>query len=283
MKTIINKIQLSILVISLASTVAMAQIPREGMKVDTMKTQKMATKIDSTKTKVVAKADTSKSKVAMKADSTKMKVASKTDTTKSKVALQFDSTKVKVAAKFDTVKKDVRVAVEKAVDKITPDKPTDAAQISTPKSNVTLTADPTMNAVFHKGSLLVGAGLVYQKDLLPLMLVAEYGIGKNIGMELRGWYGNKTRDGVNYRDGLFGLGLNYHFTGRMSSSSNKFDTYLGALFGKVLDETGTALYAQAGARYFFVERLGVFGNFNVGLLGSRGTNLSVGLAYSLFK
>ena len=260
MKTMINKIQLSILVISLASTVTMAQIPRDSLKVDTTKNQGMATKMDSTKSKV----------------------ASKSDSTKSKIAMQFDSTKAKVAAKIDTVKKDVKVAVDKAVDKVTPDKPTEVAQINTPKSNVTLIADPTMNAVFHKGSLVIGAGLVYQKDLLPLMLVAEYGIGRNIGVEVRTWYGSKTTDGVKIRDGLFGVGLNYHFTGNVSRSSNKFDTYLGALYGKILDETGSALYAQAGARYFFIKRLGVFGNFNVGLLGSRGTNLSVGLAYSLF-
>jgi hypothetical protein len=49
MKTMINRIQLSILVISLASTVTMAQIPRDSMRVDTMKTQKTAMKIDSTK------------------------------------------------------------------------------------------------------------------------------------------------------------------------------------------------------------------------------------------
>ena len=249
MKTMINKIQLSILVISLASTVTMAQIPREGMKADTTKSQKTATKVDSTR---------------------------------SKVAVQFDSTKAKVAAKLDTVKKDVKVAVDKVVDKIAPSKPTEVAEINTQKNSVTLTADPTMNSVFHKGSLVVGAGLVYQKELVPLMLVAEYGIGKNIGVELRGWYGSKTSDGVKVRDGLFGVGVNYHFTGNIRKTASKFDAYVGGLYGKILDQTGSALYAQAGARYFFLGRLGAFGNFNLGLIGSRGTNLSVGLAYKLF-
>lgn len=260
MKTMINSIQLSILIMSLASTVTMAQIPRDSMKVDTMKTKKMATKVDSTKAKMAAKADT----------------------TKSKVAMQFDSTKAKVAAKIDTIKKDVKVAVDKAVDKVTPSKPTEVAKINTPSGGVILMADPTSESVFHKGSLVIGAGIVYQKDLLPLMLVAEYGIGKNIGAEVRTWYGSKTTDGVKYRDGLFGLGLNYHFTGNFKRSSDKFDAYVGGLYGKILDETGSAFYAQAGARYYFIGRLGAFGNFNIGLLGSRGTNLSVGLAYSLF-
>lgn len=249
MKTMIDKIQLSILAISLASTVTMAQIPRDSVIVDTTKSQKVATK---------------------------------TDTTKSKIVMQFDSTKAKVAAKIDTVKKVVKVAVEKAVDKVTPSKPTEVATVNTPNGGVTLKADPTLNSVFHKGSLVIGAGIVYQKDLLPLMLMGEYGIGRNIGVELRGWYGSKTIDGVNVKDGLFGVGLNYHFTGDIKSSSSKFDAYVGGLYGKILDETGSAFYAQAGARYFFIGRLGAFGNFNIGLLGSRGTNLSVGLAYSLF-
>jgi hypothetical protein len=258
MKTIINKIQLSILVISLASTVAMAQTtaPRDSMKVDTTKTQRVATKMDTVRTKA--------------------------DSTKARMATRMDSTKAKVAAKIDTVKKDVKVAVDKAVDKVTPSKPTEVARVSTQKSNVTLTADPTDEAVFHKGSLVIGAGIVYQKDLLPLMLVGEYGIGRNIGVEVRGWYGSKTIDGVLYRDGLFGVGLNYHFTGDIRSSSSRFDAYVGGLYGKILDQTGSAFYAQAGARYFFIGRLGAFGNFNIGLVGSRGTNLSFGLAYSLF-
>ncbi len=245
MKTMINKIQLSILTISLASTVTMAQIPRDSMKVDTIKTQKVAMKMDTIETKM-------------------------------------DSTRAKLATKIDIVEKDVKVAVEKAVDKVTPDKPVQVAQINTPRSKVTLTADPTDESVFHKGSLVIGAGIVYQKDLLPLMLVGEYGIGRNIGVEVRTWYGSKTTDGVKYRDGLFGVGLNYHFTGDIRSSSSRFDAFVGGLYGKILDDTGSAFYAQAGARYFFIGRLGAFGNFNIGLIGNRGTNLSVGLAYSLF-
>ena len=228
MKTIIHKIQLSILAISLASTAVIAQTtPRDSMKVDTTKTQK-------------------------------------------------------VAAKIDTIKKDIVVAVDKAVDKVTPSKPVEVAKVSTPSRNVTLTADPTSDGVFHAGSLVLGVGIVYQKDLLPIMLVGEYGIGRNIGVEVRGWYGSKTKDGILYRDGLFGVGLNYHFTGDITNSSSRFDAYVGGLYGKILDQTGSAFYAQAGARYFFIERLGAFGNFNIGIVGSRGTNLSFGLTYSLF-
>lgn len=238
MKTIIKKLQLSILTISLVSTTTIAQIPRDTVIIDTTKTKK--------------------------------------------IALKIDSTKAKIAAKLDSVGKDIEVAVNKAVDKISPNKPTEVAKISTPTGNVILTADPTTDAVFHKGSLIIGAGIVYQKDLIPIMLMGEYGIGRNIGVEVRGWYGSKTKDGIQYRDGLLGAGLNYHFTGDVRSSSNKFDAYVGGLYGKILDQTGSAFYAQAGARYFFIGRLGAFGNFNIGLIGSRGTNLSVGLAYALF-
>ena len=238
MKTIINKILLSILTISFASTVTIAQIPRDTMKVDTPKKQE--------------------------------------------VAVKMDSSIAKISAKIDSVKEDVKILVEKVGDKITPSKPTEVARINTPSGNVTLTADPTSDAVFHKGSLVIGAGIVYQKDLLPLMLMGEYGIGRNIGVEVRGWYGSKTKDGIQFRDGLFGVGLNYHFTGDIKSNSDKFDAYVGGLYGKILDQTGSAFYAQAGARYFFVGRLGAFGNFNIGLVGNRGTNLAVGLAYTLF-
>ena len=199
-----------------------------------------------------------------------------------KDSMKIDTTKTKIAAKIDSVKKDVKIAVEKVVDKVTPDKPTEVVKISTPKRNVTLTADPTMDAVFHRGSLVIGAGIVYQKELLPIMLVGEYGLGRNIGVEVRSWYGSKTDNGVLYRDGFFGAGLNYHFTGDIRSSASRFDAFVGGLYGKILDETGSAVYAQAGAKYFFFRRLGIFGNFNIGLIGSRGTNLSFGIAYSIF-
>ena len=123
MKKMINKIQLLILVMSLASTGVIAQtIPKDSTKTDTLKTK-------------------------------------------------ADSTKAKVVAKIDTIKKDVKVAVDKVIDKVTPSKPTEVATVNTPKGALTLTADPTSDAVFHKGSLVIGAGIVYQKDLLPLMIV----------------------------------------------------------------------------------------------------------------
>lgn len=156
-----------------------------------------------------------------------------------------------------------------------------------PKSNnVTIKSDPTGESIFYKGSFIVGVGIVYEKDVLPVMLVGEYGLGRNIGIELRTWYGSKTTDGVRYRDSLIGLGLNYHFTGNVNNSRNasdKFDVYVGGLYGKIIDEQGTAFYGQAGARYFFTKNFGAFTNFNLGLIGNRGTNLSLGLAYSILN
>lgn len=162
-----------------------------------------------------------------------------------------------------------------------------SARIATPKTNnVAIFDDPTSESIFYRGSFIVGVGIVYEKDVLPLMLVGEYGLGRNIGIELRTWYGSKTTDGVRYRDSLIGMGLNYHFTGNVNNSrnaSNKFDVYVGGLYGKIIDEQGTAFYGQAGARYFFTKNLGAFTNFNLGLIGNRGTNLSFGLAYSILK
>ena len=162
----------------------------------------------------------------------------------------------------------------------------EVARITTPKgNNVILVANPTSESIFYKGSFIVGLGIVYEKDVLPVMLVGEYGLGKNIGIEIRTWYGSKTTDGIRYRDSLLGLGLNYHFTGNVNNSRNasdKFDVYVGGLYGKIIDEQGSAFYGQAGARYFFTKHLGAFSNFNLGLIGNRGTNLSFGLAYSIF-
>lgn len=163
----------------------------------------------------------------------------------------------------------------------------EVVKVATPnRNNVTLTANATNESIFHQGSFIIGLGIVYEKDVLPVMLVGEYGFGRNIGIELRTWYGSKTTDGVRYRDSLVGLGLNYHFTGNANNSSNasdKFDVYVGGLYGKIIDEEGTAFYGQTGARYFFTKNFGIFSNFNLGLIGNRGTNLSFGLAYSILN
>ena len=163
-------------------------------------------------------------------------------------------------------------------------KSNEVAKTTTP--NVTLSSYSAGESIFYKGSLIVGVGIVYEKDVLPVMLAAEYGLGRNIGVEIRTWYGSKTTDGVRYRDSLFGLGLNYHFTGNLNNSTNaadKFDVYVGGLYGKIIDQDGTAFYGQAGAKYFFTKKLGIFTNFNLGLIGNRGTNLAFGLAYSILN
>jgi hypothetical protein len=151
-------------------------------------------------------------------------------------------------------------------------------------SSVSISRNTSGESIFTKGSFIVGLGIVYEKDVLPVMIVGEYGLGRNIGVEVRSWYGSNTVDGVRYRDSLFGLGLNYHFTGDVNNARNasdKFDIYVGGLYGKIIDEPGSAFYAQAGARYFFTRRIGIFSNFNLGIIGNRGTNLSFGLSYSI--
>lgn len=254
--------------------------------IKTMAVMVFTVTVMSTHVKAQASAQTDTTKhTPTKLDSTKAKIIAKIDTIKNDVNVAFDSMKDSVNAKTPVVKQAVKQTINKAIDKVTPDKPTEVATINTANSQLTITAIPTEESVFHKGSLLVGMGLVYQKELLPIMLSGEYGIGKNIGVEVRTWYGSKTTDGVRYRDGLFGVGLNYHFTGDISRNSgrdDRFDAYVGGLYGKILDDTGSALYAQAGGRYFFFKKLGAFANFNIGLIGNRGTNLSVGLAYRIF-
>ena len=222
-----------------------------------------------------------------KADSVKSKIAMKFDTLKKDVKVGYEKLRDSVNAKVPVVKQEIKETANKIADKVTPSQPTEVAKVVTPKGNsVSLTADPTSESIFHAGSLIIGVGIVYEKDVLPVMIVGEYGIGKNIGLEVRSWYGSNTTDGVRVRDGLFGVGLNYHFTGDINSSRNasdKFDVYVGGLYGKKLEETGSAFYGQVGARYYFTQRLGVFTNFNIGIIGNRGTNLSFGVAYSILN
>jgi hypothetical protein len=151
-------------------------------------------------------------------------------------------------------------------------------------NNVMIGTSTTGQSIFYKKAFIIGLGIVYEKDVLPVMIVGEYGLGRNIGVELRTWYGSNTKDGVRYRDSLFGLGLNYHFTGNVNNEANasdKLDVYIGGLYGKIIHETGSAFYGQAGARYFFTRKVGAFANFNLGLVGNRGTNLSFGLSFSI--
>ena len=136
--------------------------------------------------------------------------------------------------------------------------------------------------VFERGSLLVDGGIVYQSNLLPVMLAGEFGLGRRIGIEARTWYGNKTKDGIKYEDGFLGVGLNYHFINLNNNGKpSRLDSYLGALYGKILDDAGSAFYLQAGGRYFLFRSLGAFANLNVGVAGKRGTNLSFGLTYRI--
>lgn len=226
-------------------------------------------------------------KKPVKVDSTKSRIAMKFDTLKKEVKVGYEKLKDSANAKAPVVKQEIKETANKIADRVTPSKPTEVAKVVTPKGNrFTLIADPTTESIFHTGTLIVGLGIVYEKDVLPVMIVGEYGIGKNIGLEVRSWYGSNTSDGVTIRDGLFGVGLNYHFTGDINNSKNasdKFDVYVGGLYGKKLDETGSAFYGQAGARYYITQRFGAFANFNIGIVGNRGTYLSFGLAYSIFN
>ena len=281
MKTNIIKLQLCIFAITLICSTTFGQnmkqdSARQASMRDSVRVSKIKDSLYNASMKKSAKVDSSKSIIAMKFD-----------TLKKDVKVGYEKLKDSLNAKAPIVKQEIKETANKIADKVTPSQPTEVAKVVTPKGNsVTLTADPTSESIFHSGALIVGIGVVYEKDVLPIMIVGEYGIGKNIGVEVRSWYGSNTTDGVRSRDGLLGAGLNYHFTGDINNSRNasdKFDVYVGGLYGKKLDETGSAFYAQAGGRYYFTQRLGIFTNFNIGLIGNRGTNLSFGVVYSILK
>jgi len=166
------------------------------------------------------------------------------------------------AQKTDTVKRTVVVEVDTV--------------LKGTKPNV-VTQEEIQPPVFYRGLLVVEGGIVYKDNLLPVLLAGEFGLARNFGLEARTWYG---KNGI-YEDGFLGVGLNYHFSGEDSKQPSKFDPYVGGLYGKILEASGTAFYAQAGGRLFLFKSLGVFANLNVGIVGKRGTNLSFGLSYKI--
>ncbi len=179
-----------------------------------------------------------------------------------------DTIKRVVVVEVDTVVKGVRPSVS-------PEKQVEVVQV------VNQPARYSQN-VFERGSLIVDGGIVYQSNLLPAMFAGEFGLGRRFGIEARTWYGNKTKNGTKYEDGFLGVGLNYHFINQKSNGKpSKLDSYLGAMYGKILDDSGSAFYLQAGGRYFLFRNLGAFANLNVGVVGKRGANLSFGLSYRI--
>jgi hypothetical protein len=193
--------------------------------------------------------------------------------------LFFASSLYAQQTKSDTIKRVVVIEVDTVVkgakQKVSSEKPVEVVTVVNRQEKYS-------SNVFERGTLLVDGGIVYQDNLLPVMFAGEFGLGKRFGLEARTWYGNKTKDGVKYEDGFLGVGLNYHFVNRTENGkASKLDSYFGALYGKILDDSGSAFYLQAGGRYFLFRSLGAFANLNLGIAGKRGANLSFGLSYRI--
>ncbi len=182
------------------------------------------------------------------------------------------------AQKSDTIKRTVVVEI----DTVVKGAKQNVNKVATEKSGEVVTsADAKVQPVFYRGLLVVEGGIMYKDNVLPILLAGEFGLARNIGLEARTWYGSNTKNGTKYEDGFLGVGLNYHFSGEDNQKPSKFDPYVGGMYGKILEGSGTAFYAQAGGRLFLFKNLGAFANLNVGLVGKRGTNLSFGLSYKI--
>lgn len=178
------------------------------------------------------------------------------------------------AQQSDTIKRTVVVEIDTVVKGAKPN----VNKVATEKTvEVVTTENVKVQPVFYRGLLVVEGGIMYKDNVLPVLFAGEFGLARNIGLEARTWYG---KNGI-YEDGFLGVGLNYHFSGEDNQKPSKFDPYVGGIYGKVLDGSGTAFYAQAGGRLFLFKNLGAFANLNVGLVGKRGTNLSFGLSYKI--
>ncbi len=177
------------------------------------------------------------------------------------------------AQKSDTIKRTVVVEVDTVVTGAKPTVNTTTGEVINQKE--------IQPPVFYRGLLVIEGGIVYNDNVMPVLLAGEFGLARNFGLDARAWYGSNTKNGNKYENGFLGVGLNYHFSGEDSDKPSKFDPYIGGLYGKILDASGTAFYAQAGGRLFIFKSLGVFANLNVGIVGKRGTNLSFGLSYKI--
>ncbi len=174
--------------------------------------------------------------------------------------------------KVDTVKRTVVVEIDTVVKGTKQNVSPTVIVVDEQKDNLVKN-----QPVFYRGLLVVEGGVVYKDHVLPVLLAGEFGLARNFGLEARTWYG---KNGI-YEDGFLGVGLNYHFSGEDSKKPSKFDPYIGGLYGKILEGSGSAFYAQAGGRLFLFKSLGAFANLNVAIVGKSGSNLSFGLSYKI--
>ncbi len=147
-------------------------------------------------------------------------------------------------------------------------------------------------AKLDKGALQINAGIGLSSWGVPVYVGADYGI-----YELEGNLGYITAGGeLSYRSWgnagwkytIFGIGVNgnYHF-GELINMSPKVDTYAGLTLGYFIwdypndyygsNYSNLNLAAQAGARYFFTDKLGV----NVEAGGGSVSGLKLGITYKL--
>jgi outer membrane protein W len=113
---------------------------------------------------------------------------------------------------------------------------------------------------FEKSNVLVNGGVVIFDGPLAVAASVEYGITDRVGAGIRGYF---ARTGNGYNIFNSSVYANYHFTQRQ-----RLDPFAGLMLDKTFytqNDRGVTpssqtigLNAQAGVRYFFTQRFGVY-------------------------
>ncbi len=139
---------------------------------------------------------------------------------------------------------------------------------------------------FEKSNVLVNAGVVIFDGPLAVTASTEYGITARVGAGIRGYFA-RTGNGYNIFNGS--VYANYHFIQRQ-----RLDPFAGLTLDKTFytqNDRGVTpssqvigLNAQAGVRYLFTDRFGVYVQAQLPLrrgVAVRGTSLGGEVGISL--
>lgn len=134
---------------------------------------------------------------------------------------------------------------------------------------------------FEKNRLLINAGTLITKGGTPISLSAEYVFLNHIGIGLRA-HSEYSLNRTIFTGSTF---VNYHFT-----PIYKIDSFVGLSASKTfssreenLSFNNTYASIQVGARYFFVNRLGVYTQAVVPLKSNITPGLEVGISFKIEK
>jgi hypothetical protein len=141
--------------------------------------------------------------------------------------------------------------------------------------------------VFEKGVKIANLGIQLQSGITPIAISGEYGLTDDIGVGAKIAYGSKSSVSSFFIGGM----ANFHLAKIMNLGIDKLDIYAGPTAGLTRAKvtvltvssagTNVTIQGQAGARYLVTDSIGAYGQVNLGLYNTSGSNLEVGLSLKL--